>query len=402
VRTLFRADWILPISGPVIRDGEILVEDDRIVALGRRGALAKACGSSTRVRELGSVAVLPGLVNAHAHLELSGLRGAVPPADSMPVWAKQLIDLRRAFGRDDPTAIGPAIAEMRASGTALVGDVSNTLASCGPVSESALRAVVFQELIGFNPDDAEAMVASAIDRAAAAPQGERVRLSIAAHAPYSTAPELFLAIDRAWGERGLPMTVHLAESREEVRFLRDAGGAWRRILEELRAWNPEWVAPGCSPVEYLDRLKFLRPGRLAVHGVQLAGTDLQLLARRGVTVVACPRSNAWTGAGVPPIESFYESGVRVAFGTDSLASVSDLNLFEELAAARRIAPRIAATMLLRSATLDGALALGFGDDVGSIEPGKRAEMIAVSMDDGVREVEEELVRGVSPERIAWI
>jgi cytosine/adenosine deaminase-related metal-dependent hydrolase len=403
VRTLIRADWILPISNVPIRGGELLVEGGRILAVGRRGELsARGEASPPEVRDLGQVAVLPGLVNAHVHLELSWMRGAVPPADSMPAWARRLIELRRVSGGDDTSAIGPAIEELRAAGTALVGDVGNTLASCGPLSASPLRAVVFHELIGFNPVEPDAVVDAAIARAEAAPRAETVRVSLAAHAPYSTAPELFATIARRWAGRGLPVAVHLAESQDEVRFLRDGGGAWREILDEMGAWRPGWEPPGCGPAEYLDRLGFLGPERLAVHGVHLDRAELRLLASRGATIVSCPRSNAWTGAGTPPVAEFYESGARVAFGTDSLASVGSLNLFEELAAARRIAPQVPAGVLLRSATLEGARALGFGSQLGSIEPGKSAELISVSVPRSSSEIEEELVRGVSPDRIAWI
>jgi cytosine/adenosine deaminase-related metal-dependent hydrolase len=284
----------------------------------------------------------------------------------------------------------------------VVGDVGNTLASCWPLLQSRLSAVVFLELIGFNPDDGDATVARAIDRVESAARSPAVRVSIAAHAPYSTAPGLFVAIARRWGGRGLPIAVHLAESRDELRFLQDGGGAWREILEEIHAFSPTWQPPGSGPVDYLDGLGFLGPTLLAVHAVQLDVRDLRLLASRGVTVIACPRSNAWTGAGAPPVDAFYESGVRVALGTDSLASVENLSLFDELAAARRIAPRVPAGTLLRSATLDGAAALGFGVELGSIEPGKRAELIAVSLPASVGDIEEELVQGVSPDRISWI
>jgi cytosine/adenosine deaminase-related metal-dependent hydrolase len=196
--------------------------------------------------------------------------------------------------------------------------------------------------------------------------------------------------------------VHLAESREEVRFLSDGTGAWRTQLDALGAWNPAWQPPACAPVEYLDRLGILSPRLIAVHGVQLTDTELGRLAEVGATVVACPRSNRWTGAGSPPIDRFYASGVRVAIGTDSLASVNDLNLFHELAAVRRLAPDVAASRVLQSATLDGATALGFGAELGSLEAGKRAELLAVRVPATVTDVEEYLVGGIEPADVQWL
>ena len=174
------------------------------------------------------------------------------------------------------------------------------------------------------------------------------------------------------------------------------------LLEELGSWNPSWVAPGATPVEYLDGCGFLHDRLLAVHGVQMTHHDLAQLAERGVTLVTCPRSNAHTGAGVPPIAEFYASGVRVAVGTDSLASAPDLNVFTELREMRRLAPSVPAPRLLESATREGARALGFDAEFGTIEAGKSERLIAVTVPDGFEDVEEYLVSGVQPDQIRWL
>ena len=141
---------------------------------------------------------------------------------------------------------------------------------------------------------------------------------------------------------------------------------------------------------------------LAIHGVQLTDVELARLAAAGATLVACPRSNVWTGAGAPPIARFYASGVRVAVGTDSLASVDDLNVFSELAAMRAMAPGVPAARLLESATRVGAAALDFGRELGAIAPGMRAELIAVRVPEGVEDVEEYLVGGIRAGDISWL
>ncbi len=227
-----------------------------------------------------------------------------------------------------------------------------------------------------------------------------LRPSIAAHAPYSVAPSLMREIAR-WNS-GRPLSIHLGESAQEVQFLRDASGEWRALLDRLGAWNPAWTPPGCGPVGYLDELGLVNEHLIAVHGVQFTDAELARLAAAGATVVTCPRSNRWTGAGVPPVDRFYASGVRVAIGTDSLASVADLNLFAEMAEVRRLAPHVPAAAILESATLAGARALGFGDELGSIEPGKRAQLIAVSLPPDCRDVEEYLLAGIEPEDVRWL
>jgi cytosine/adenosine deaminase-related metal-dependent hydrolase len=228
----------------------------------------------------------------------------------------------------------------------------------------------------------------------------RLRTSIVPHAPYSVSAELFRAIARAAGDR--PISVHLGESADELRFLRDGTGAWRELLGRLGVWNDRFQPPGCGPVEYLDRLGLVSAALLAVHGTQLEDGELGRLACAGATIVACPRSNRWTGAGTPPIERFYASGARVAIGTDSLASVEDLNLFAELRELRRLAPGVPAARLLESATMHGAAALGFGTELGTIAPGKRAQLIAVRVPPAVEDVEEYLLGGIEPGAIGWL
>jgi 5-methylthioadenosine/S-adenosylhomocysteine deaminase len=163
-----------------------------------------------------------------------------------------------------------------------------------------------------------------------------------------------------------------------------------------------WSAPGVDPAAYLDGLGVLRPGLLVVHATQLSSRALALLASRGCVIVSCPRSNRWVGAGDPPLDAFYASGAPVAFGTDSLASSPDLDMFAELAAARAVS-RVPAARLLESATRRGAEALGLGDELGSLAPGRRAELLAVRIPEGVVDVEEYLVNGrVQPADTYWL
>jgi len=199
-----------------------------------------------------------------------------------------------------------------------------------------------------------------------------------------------------------PITVHLAESAEELVFLNDGVGPWRKLLERRGAWNPSWEPPGCSPVEFLKSVGWLDPSVIVVHGVQLSSQDLFGLSESGVTLVTCPRSNTWTGAGPPPIKRFIESGVRLAVGTDSLASAPDLNLFAELARLRELAPDVPASSLLMSATMEGARALRWEDEFGTIEPGKSADLITVALPETVSDVEEYLVGGIGASDIPWL
>lgn len=376
------------------------LERDRIAGVGS--------GPAADAVDLGRAVILPALVNAHTHLELSYLRDRVPPSTRFIHWIRVLMAARRQCpDASDPRILGAAregIDEALASGTGLVGDISNTLVTVPLLRDAGLAAHVFYELLGFNTPDPQKRVQDARAQAhETGPGDDSVRVSLAPHAPYSVSPGLFSAIRADLdGEAARLSTVHLGESQDEVEFLKDGSGAWRTLLEELGVWTDEWTPPGCSPVEYLADLGFLDSRVVVVHGVQFSGDDLATLRSLGVTVVSCPRSNRYVGVGDPPIESFYAMGVSVAFGTDSLASVQDLNMFSELAHARRLAPRVSARTLLESATLCGARALGFEHEFGSIEAGKRASLIVVQVPAGVSDVEEFLLTGIEPGAITWL
>jgi len=398
----YHARWVLPVASPPIADGWVAVDGGRVVAVGR-GRPADFADDE----QLGDVALMPGLVNAHTHLELSYLHDEVPPASEFVTWIRNVMAARRQ--RPDPRAadivdaIDRAIVESRASGTAVVGDVSNTLVTFEPLARSALAAIVFYELIRFNAPDPRALVDAATAEIEALAPTEWVRASLAAHAPYSVAPLVLRAIREAVDRDALrPCSVHLCESAEETEFIRTGLGSWRRLLEDVGAWDPAWTPPGVSPVQFLDETGFLGANVLAVHGVQMTLDDLGRLKARGTTLVTCPRSNGHTGAGAPPIQDFYDAGVRVAIGTDSLASSPDLNVFAELATMRALAPAVPATALLESATIEGARALGFDADYGTIEPAKRARLIAVDLSPDVDDVEEYLVSGIRPAQIRWV
>jgi cytosine/adenosine deaminase-related metal-dependent hydrolase len=397
---VIRAQWILPIDGPPIENGWIETADDRIVRVGRGRAPARA-------RDLGHAAVLPRLVNAHTHLELSWMAGRVPPAGSMVDWIEHLLAVRaQGSPGGEETALAAAraaAAALHAAGTVLVGDISNRLTTVDVLHDAGLGGVVFHELLGFVPADPDGMVRDAwsrilaMDDAGVRPPRAPLTFSLSAHAPYSVSPELFRAIARRVGRR--PLAVHLAESPEEVEFLHTGQGRFRELLERLDLWTGRWEVPRCDPVGYLASLGYLQAGLLVVHGVYLSNGELERLRDAGAVLVTCPRSNEWVGAGPPRLSRMYDTGISIAVGTDSLASAASLSLFDELAEMRRIAPDVEAPVLLQSATRTGAEALGLGAAYGTIAAGKRAVFAVVAIPDGVRDVEEYLVSGVPADRI---
>ena len=406
---VFRARWVLPISSPPLREGWVSVNNGLVEAVGE----GRAPGPET---DLGDIALLPGLVNAHTHIELSWMAGLVPPATSMDAWIRTLMAVRRQGtpGGEHKAiaAMRRAVNQMRATGTALVGDISNTLTSVPVLQDTGLDAAVFHEILGIKPADVQAMVREAKEKrpqrsfSPSSPKTtSEVVFSVVAHAPYSTSPALFAEI-AAHHEGPAPLSVHLGESNEEVEFLRTGRGPMREMLETLGVWDGTWPVPQCGPVEYLRRIGYLKAGTLLVHCVHLTAAELDDVREAGAVIVTCPRSNVWVGGGLPPVSRFYASGAPVAIGTDSLASTDTLNMFDELAALRRLAPEVDAAQLLDSATRVGAEVLGFGRHFGSISAGRLAKFATVALPPGIGsrsgDVEEYLVSGVSQPAVGWL
>jgi aminodeoxyfutalosine deaminase len=391
---ILRARWVLPIDTPPIENAWVAAAGGVIRSLGH-GRPSEAH------TDLGDVVLMPGLVNAHTHLELSWMKGMNPPSASMDRWIRRLMQLRKT---QSPPAVEQArVAEAameaaRASGTIAFGDISNTLITADVLGATAVPAVLFHELLGFAPHDHDARARDGANAVQDAVKGQ-VAPGLGPHAPYSTSPDLFQAIAREVQTRRLRSSVHLGESPEETEFLMTGGGPIADMLKSLGVWRDDWQAPGTDPVTYLERLGVLAPGLLVVHATQLKTEALALLAARGCAIVSCPRSNRWVGAGDPPLDAFYASGATVAFGTDSLASAESLDMFAELAAARRISS-VPHARLLESATRGGAAALGL-DSYGRIAPGVRGPLLAVGVPAGVTDVEEYLVSG-TPRDMQWV
>jgi aminodeoxyfutalosine deaminase len=365
-RRTLAASWVLPVDAPPIRDGAVVVSRGRVEWVGpRRDA------PSGSVDDLGAGVLMPGLVNAHCHLELSHLSDLRAERSGFVPWVGAVIRARQASAPERARACAAeAIGWLeRETATVAVGDVSNTLDALPPLLASTLYAVVFHELLAWDPARADEVMAAAEARQAAAGGGDRVRIRLAAHAPHSVSPALFARLR----ERGGPAAVHLAESPAECAFLRDGTGEWPAFLRERGLGHVPWQPSGLSPVQYLDRLGVLRPGLLAAHAVHTDDDDAATLARRGVAVAVCPSSNRNLGVGVAPVERLLAAGVRVCLGTDSAASGDDLDVAREMRELARQHPEVPRREIIRMATAAGAAALGFAD-LGSIAPGRAAAL----------------------------
>lgn len=359
----------MPVSRPPIPGGRVAVEGGRVVWVGAAGDPGEPRGEA---HDLGTGVLLPGLVNAHCHLELSHLAGLDRGVSGGLVpWVETLMARRGETDAEGVrAAIRKAIRQLESTGTVAVGDVSNAMAHLDLLEASGLRAVVFYELLGFDPARADAILAGADEVLAlslASPL--RTRVALAAHAPYSVSPALFAGL----AARGGPAALHLAESPAESRFVAAGDGEWRAFLDRRGLGAVPFQASGRSPVAYADGLGALPAGTVCAHCVQVDEADCWTLAARGVWVALCPRSNRALQTGTAPVPRMMAAGVRLCLGTDSLASAPTLDLLEEMALLQEQFPDLDPAAIVRMGTEGGARALGL-DGLGAIAPGAAADL----------------------------
>jgi 5-methylthioadenosine/S-adenosylhomocysteine deaminase len=366
---------VLPVTAPPILDGTVVVEGDRIVYAGPR-----ATAPPGRDEELGDAILVPGLVNAHTHLDLTVLRGFL---EGMPffLWIRTLTAVRRdVINYDeclDSARLG--VLEGLRAGVTTFADTSPSPAAFDAMRELHVRGIAYREVFGPDP----AQCGASMDelrrtiRSMEAYQTPLVHIGVSPHAPYSVSDDLFAAAAAYARERRLPLATHVAESAEESDLVARGDGAFAAFL----SGRDIGVAPRArSPIALLERLGVLAPGTLLIHCVRVDGEDIDRIAARHCGVAHCPASNAKLGHGVAPLDALRAAGVHVGLGSDSMASNNRMDLLDEgrlAVLAQRIHERrdvLDAATALELATLGGARAIGMGGTIGSIEVGKQADL----------------------------
>jgi cytosine/adenosine deaminase-related metal-dependent hydrolase len=389
---IFSADWVLPVKGPPIPDGAVAIEDGHITAVGPAAEL----GMGRRYEE---AAIIPGFVNAHSHLEYAVYAGFGDGLDFGP-WILLHVERKAKLDLEQVEAIARlGAAQCLASGITAVGDASFSGATAHACAGLGLRAVVYLEVFGRGPEEIAGRFEENRKRIADV-LGDEVQLGISPHAPYTCSAELYAACS----ELGLPVATHLAESRAEEEWLASGTGAWEPFADML-------AEPiGESGIRHLARHGVLNSRLVAAHCVMVDDDEVELLAESGVAVAHCPRSNALLGCGVAPLAQLRAAGLRVGLGTDSPASAPSFDMFDELRAAvmgaraRELrSDALTAAGALELATLGSARALGLEAEIGSLTPGKRADLAVVSLSGSIYVPWEDpaaaVVFGGSPERV---
>jgi 5-methylthioadenosine/S-adenosylhomocysteine deaminase len=369
------AGWVLPVDAEPIPQAAVLIDPDgRIARVGPDAEVPRPAG----VPDIAAphAAVVPGLVNVHTHLELTGFEGQVED-DDFTAWIRRLRELKERRSPGDYLAAARAgLRDCWAAGVTTVADTGDSGAALRALQELGGAGIAYQEVFGPHPDQCEASLAGLRRRVAELERftSPRVRLGVSPHAPYTVSGPLYAAT-AAWArEAGLPIAVHLAESTAERALLAGAVGPFAEAWE--RRGIPRPRLPGRSPVAWLEEHRVLGPDTLCIHVVQVDDRDIAALARAGVAVAHCPLSNRRHGHGAAPLARLRSAGLRVGVGTDSVVSVGRLDLLAEVRAARELAGLDAGTSL-ELVTLAGARALGLADEIGSLSPGKWGDVAII-------------------------
>jgi cytosine/adenosine deaminase-related metal-dependent hydrolase len=379
------AEWVLPVDGPPLEGGLVRYEDGAIVEVTR--------GRAERHYE--QAAIVPGFVNAHSHLEYAVYAG-FGDGQAFGTWIRTHVDRKDRLDAAAMLAVARrGVLDSLAAGITTTADYSFAGSAALAAADLGLRAIVYLEV--FSPEPAEARRQWEEKRPLVA-ETELVRIGISPHAPYTCSLDTY----RWCLSLGIPVGTHLAESANEDEWLQHGSGPLRSIAPLLVPPSGKRAVPTMEPV--------LGPDLLCAHCVELTVEDVALLAARSVPVAHCPRSNALLGCGIAPLTALRAAGVTVGLGTDSPASTPSFDVFEEMRSAvfmararERRADALAAADALRLATVDAARALRLDDRVGTLTPGKRADLAVVSLAGSpyhpVEDPAAAVVFGGSPDRV---
>jgi len=380
---IHRAPWVLPIRHPAISDGAVAVRSGRIAAVGRFNHVLSTFPDS-RVVEYQDSVLLPALVNAHTHLELSHLAhlSRQPSPATFTGWIENMLAERERIGSAGEVvraAALEALAAQQADGVIAIGDISNTGLTRELAAQFNGQLLCFKEYLGLRA----AGVAPALELLEAEEDDDYCT----AHAPYSTHADLLRALKKRADRSGHVFPIHVAEPAAESEMMSRGRGEIPDFLERRGFWDGSFQATGINnsgSVQYLHQLGILDNRTLCVHCIHLSSRELDLVKEAGCKVCICPGSNRYLGVGKAPVAEYLRMGILPALGTDSLASNPQISLWREMRLLAEDHPGVAPADILAMATAGGAAGLGLEVELGSLEAGKQARFLVVQLPEPVR------------------
>ncbi len=363
----YKAAWVVVSPHEILKNGYVKTSGGKIVEVGS-GRIPRG----SKVVRRGTGAIIPGLINAHAHLELCALKGLVPCDSGFRDWVILLLEERMKLDRQTILEFAKkGVEELRSSGCVAVGEISTLGHTRKLLAETRMPGVWFKEYLGNSNGSDSRQISSLIS---GNDDPKALTCSAAIHGPHTTAPDLIAEIVGAAGKRNIPVSIHLAESEDEMEFITTGKGNWADFLSFRGIRFSNWGVPARSPVRYLEKLDALRENMLAVHLLRCDQKDIEILAKNKVKVCLCPRSNQNLHKRLPDPEKFIQAGLKPCLGTDSLASCDTLSIPDEMAFVARTFESVSPADILAMGTINGAEALGISDRFGTLTPGKSAAM----------------------------
>jgi cytosine/adenosine deaminase-related metal-dependent hydrolase len=387
---LLTADWVLPVSSPPIKNGAVVIDGENIIAVGDKEDLAREFPAAA-AEDFGAAAIIPGLINCHSHLELTGMRGLLDDVEhDFLAWLLRLTKVRNdsITAEDVELSALLGVIEGARAGVTCFADVGRSgVAAIRALKQVGLRGIVYQETDFFPHDDlARQDLETLKEKFFSVKEHEDAlrEAAISPHSPYTVSTGLFRELVKFCGAENIKTSIHCAESQMEEDFVRRGTGLMAGFWQKSEA---NWQIPGVSSVSYLSSLGVLEIRPLLVHCVNADGLDLELIATAKASIAHCPKSNAKFGHGVAPLEMMLREDVTVGMGSDSVASNNSCDIIEEarfasLIARTRLGKKrlVPAAEMLEMMTLGGAKALRLDDRVGSLEAGKQADLAVISFD----------------------
>ena len=386
---LLKAQWVLPISKKPIEDGAVVVEGSKIKAVGKYKRLLGRFPDE-EVVDFGKAIILPGFIDIHTHLEYSIFRGLLDDL-SYADWKIQLT-MKSAGLKKGDWELSAHIGALEAlqSGITTIADITGSGASLKAAKDAGLRGVIYYEVADMDHTKVPQIIADAektISRWNDTVSGTNLIIGLAPHSPYTVSPPLYKKASEWARQTKLKMCTHLAGSKAEYDFVKFGSGVLPNEYWDLMGWGDIlWQPTGVSPVKYLEEWGVFDGGDvLAVHCVQVNEADIDILKKYDVSVAHCPRCNAKLGMGIAPLPSFAHRNLKVGLGTDSPASNNTMDIFDEMRIGVLLQRGVKGSFdftaedFVRMATLGGAEAINMESEVGSLDPGKQADIVVVDM-----------------------
>lgn len=392
-RTVHRAKYVLAEPERLLENAAV-----QVTGSGRISSVAPWKGPSVRPAgvDWGSAVILPGLVNAHTHLELTSLRNKLTRFSSFTDWISQLVSRRRLWTSEDfQASVNEGAGACLSSGTTTIGDIRASAAWIDAGGGNRLRRFVFKEILSLQPAQSDEVLRELKALLDQADSSLLVKHGISPHAPYTVSPELYRRAAEFARLQGRILATHVAETRAELQFLQNGTGEFRDFLGALGNLPDDWRPPGLAPIPYLDSLGVLGRNCLLIHCNYLDAESMARILKARSSVVYCPRSHDFFGHENHPVRQLLDLGINVALGTDSLASNSSLSLIDEMRFLFKKRKDIKSGEIFRAATVNGAAALNHGGSLGRLRRSYQADMTVLEVPQNVnaRHLQSQILEG---------